>query len=62
MVKPVEEGGFGLSYEDTIIPGNFEADKTHDYVHTNVRGADIVAKFLYQELMKSDSPLKFYTK
>lgn len=62
MMKPVEEGGFGLSYDDTIIPGNFEADKTHDYVHTNVRGADIVAKFLYQELMKSDSPLKFYTK
>lgn len=62
MMKPVEEGGFGLSYEDTIIPDNFEADKQSDYVHTNVRGADLVAKLLYQELMKSDSPLKFYTK
>lgn len=62
MMKPEIEGGFGLSYEDTIIPGNFEADNVKDYVHTNVRGADLVAKYLYEELMKSESPLKFYTK
>jgi len=62
MMKPIEEGGFGLAYEDTIIPGNFEANKESDYVHTNLRGADVVAKYLYEELMKSDSPLKFYTK
>lgn len=62
MMKPEIEGGFGLAYEDTLIPDNFEANKESDYVHTNVRGADLVAKFLYQELMKSDSPLKFYTK
>lgn len=62
MMKPIEEGGFGLDYEDTLIPDNFEADKMYDYVHTNVRGADLVAKFLYQALMESDSNLKFYTK
>lgn len=62
MMKPVEEGGFGLDYEDTLIPDNFEATKEYDYVHTNYRGADVVAKYFYEALMKSDSDLKFYTK
>ncbi len=62
MMKPEAEGGFGLDYEDTIIPDNFEANKMSDYVHTNVRGADLVAKYLYDALMESDSDLKFYTK
>ena len=62
MMKPEAEGGFGLSYEDTLVPDNFEADKESDYVHTNLRGADLVARHLYEALMESDSPLKFYTK
>ena len=59
LQRPVSEGGFGLTYEETYL---YTEDKEHDWTHTNMRAADNVAKIFYEAIAKSDSTLRFYFK
>lgn len=58
--------GWGLDPEDAVLDSSntgTDADtNTQDFSHTNLRGADTNAYFLYKALMDSDSELRFYTR
>lgn len=64
MVLPESEGGWGLDPEDAVLDsgntGTAADTKTQDFSHTNLRGADANAYYLYKSIMESDSELKFY--
>lgn len=64
MIIPESEGGWGLAPEDAVIDsGNTGTDADtfyQDFSHTNLRGADANAYYLYKSIMESDSELKFY--
>ena len=64
MIIPESEGGWGLDPEDAVIDsGNTGTDADtfyQDFSHTNLRGADTNAYYLYKSIMESDSELKFY--
>ncbi len=56
--------GWGLDPEDAVLDsgntGTAADTKTQDFSHTNLRGADANAYFLYKAIMDSDCELKFY--
>ena len=64
MILPESEGGWGLDPEDAVLDsGNTgtSADNFYqDFSHTNLRGADVNAYYLYKAIMESDHELKFY--
>ena len=64
MMLPESEGGWGLDSEDAVLDsGNTGTDADNfyqDFSHTNLRGADVNAYYLYKAIMESDHELKFY--
>ena len=65
FLKPVEEGGYGLTQDEVDRHGNDYikvGGKGVDTTHISIKGANLACQKIVECLAESTSPLRFYVK